>query len=155
DPTLTPIRGPPSARVQFLDHPLHPPRPRLWLLRLVDRLDVLAAVRRRQPGEGRLRRRAARQGGAGVLRDRRLGGRPARLLRAGGVAVVGPAQPGTDLAVDVRRAGDGDAVGDAVLFRPPARVEQAVGEWLLAQGQAEVEARLRGGLELGEDVLAV
>src|SRR3954465_7250745 len=71
------------------------------------------------------------------------------------VHVVGHPQPPPDLVVDLRQAGDRDAVGDAVLFGEAAGVDQAAGGGGVLEGEAEVDARRRGRLDLGEDVIAV
>src|SRR5947208_1712584 len=65
----------PAFAGQPLDRPGDPPRPRLGLLRLLDRLDVLAAVRRRQLRERRLCRRHFVQRRLQVRRHHHLGRR--------------------------------------------------------------------------------
>src|SRR5258708_23932179 len=68
--------------------------------------------------------------------------------------VSGP-QPLLDFRVDIRQAGDLDAVGDAVFFSKAARVDEASGRLAVSQRQPQVDTGAVRRLDLREDVLAV
>src|SRR5262249_20657324 len=86
--------------------------------------------------------------------DYRLAG-DRRKAGASDIAVVGHSEPALDLLVDVRHRGDGHAQSDAVPLLEAAGGDQPTHRWRVAQGQTEIEARSRRGLDLGEDMFAV
>ena len=71
--------------------------------------------------------------------------------------MVGSAKPFLQIGIDLGGRGEFDAVGDAIFFGEAAGVDEAFGEFTLVSGEAETEidAGIGGGLDLGEDVIAV
>src|SRR5207253_2860986 len=64
-------------------------------------------------------------------------------------------QPRHYLSVDVFQLLDGDAMSDAVFLYKAARINEPAGGGRVLEGEAQIDARARGGLDLGYHVTAV
>src|SRR5580700_3228621 len=84
-----------------------------------------------------------------------MAARKALRSRSGCIGIVSGFQPLLHFAVDVLHRRDGDAVSDAVLLGIAASVDEAALGFSRPQSEAEIDARLRGGLDLREDVMAI
>ena len=74
-----------------------------------------------------------------------------------GVEVIGSAKPFFEVGIDLVGSGEFDAMGDAIFFGEAAGVDEALGEFAFVGGETEteVDARVGGGFDLREDVIAV
>src|SRR5690242_1156641 len=71
------------------------------------------------------------------------------------VQMVGGLEPVFYRVVDVGARADRDTVGDALALSQAAGVHAPARGWRVPQGEAQVNAGARAGLDLGENVVAV
>ena len=64
-------------------------------------------------------------------------------------------EPALHFVVNIRRRCDGNAVRDAVLLSEAAGVDEAACGLGVLESETEIDARVRGGLDLREDVVAI
>src|ERR1700680_3953930 len=71
------------------------------------------------------------------------------------IEVVRSPEPALHVVVNIHERADGDAVGNAVAFGEPARVDQSPGGFRPPERETQINPRQRGWLNLSKDVLAI
>ena len=71
------------------------------------------------------------------------------------IQLVRFAEPALHFLINMSRRCDGNAVGDAVLLSEAAGVDEAASRFGVLESETEIDARVRGGLDLREDVVAI